>query len=389
MDTHKTLQELPEISERERKRYARHIIIPEVGESGQKKLKSSSSLIVGTGGLGSPVAYYLCAAGVGKIGLVDYDKVDITNLQRQILHFDGDVGRPKLKSAKEKLSDLNPDVKIELHEIKLTSENAMEVISEYDIVIDGTDNFASRYLINDACVFLKKPNVHGSIFRFEGQVTVFDAVQGACYRCLFPEPPPAEAAPNCAEAGVLGVLPGIVGCIQATEAVKYLLNIGDSLCGKLLTIDALTMEFRTYEIKKDPGCKVCSENPQITELIDYEEFCGVNQENEKQYGVQQIDVKQLAQKIQNEEGFILLDVREEFELAISKLDNFVHISMDDIYERHTELDKEKEILVICRTGNRSNKVAAYLMNKGFKNVKNVAGGINAFAEEIDPSIAVY
>lgn len=389
MDKQKASQELPELSERERKRYARHIIIPEIGVTGQRKLKNSSALIVGTGGLGSPAAYYLCAAGVGRIGLVDYDKVDITNLQRQILHFDGDVGRPKLKSAKEKLSDLNPDIKIDLHETKLTSENAMEIISQYDIVIDGTDNFPARYLINDACVFLKKPNVHGSIFRFEGQVAVFDAVKGACYRCLFPEPPPEEAAPNCAEAGVLGVLPGIVGCIQATEAIKYLLKIGDTLCGKLLAIDALSMEFRTYEIKKDSECKVCGAYPQITELINYEEFCGVNQENEKQYGVQQIDVKQLAQKMQNGEDFILLDVREAFELEISKLNKFIHIPMNEIYEKHEQLDKHKEIIVICRTGNRSNKVSAYLMNKGFSNVKNLAGGINAYAEEIDPNITVY
>ncbi len=371
-------------------RYARHLAIPEVGAEGQRKLCRSSALLIGAGGLGSPAGFYLAAAGVGKIGIVDADVVDRTNLQRQILHRDADVGRKKVQSAAESLSALNPTVELIPHDVRLDSSNAISILSQYDIVIDGSDNFPTRYLVNDACVMLKKPNVHGSVYRFEGQASLFFPPSGPCYRCLYPQPPPPEAAPNCAEAGVLGVLPGIVGCIQAVEAIKFLLGIGETLVGRLLQIDSLEMKFRQFRISRDPNCPVCGDAPSITKLIDYEQFCAAARTtNEQQMEVPQMNVTTLNQKLHSGERFVLLDVREPFELEISRLDPCVHIPMSQVAKRMNDLDKEAEIAVICRTGRRSNEIAALLIKNGFKSVSNVAGGINAFAERIDPTLRTY
>ncbi|HWP30916.1 MAG TPA: molybdopterin-synthase adenylyltransferase MoeB [Fimbriimonadales bacterium] len=377
------------LTEEELQRYSRHMVIPEVGIEGQERLKNSSVLLVGVGGLGSPVAYYLAAAGVGRLGLVDYDIVDRTNLQRQILHFDTDVGKAKLQSAKQKLLSLNPDIEIELHETKLTRDNALSIFETYDVIVDGTDNFPTRYLVNDACVLYGKPNVYGSIFRFEGQVSVFFAKEGACYRCLYPEPPPPGLIPSCADAGVLGVLPGVIGSLQATEVLKLLLGIGEPLVGTLLSFDALRMEFSAYRVTKDPECPICGKNPTITQLIDYEDFCGLRERRLKGRSVPEITVHELEKMRSEGIPFLLLDVREDFELKISRLDPCVHIPMGEVAKRMSELPRDREIVVLCRSGNRSKKVTEDLLRSGFRKVSNLAGGINAYAREINPSIQAY
>jgi molybdopterin/thiamine biosynthesis adenylyltransferase/rhodanese-related sulfurtransferase len=370
------------------RRYARHVIMPEVGAEGQRRLKSSSALVVGVGGLGSPVALYLVAAGVGRIGLVDFDAVDETNLHRQIMHFSTDVGKPKLQSAKEKLRAMNPLIEIETHETRLTSQNALDILSGYDVILDGTDNFPTRYLVNDACVLLKKPNVYASIFRFEGQVSVFWAERGPCYRCLFPEPPPPGEVPSCAEAGVLGVLPGIVGCLQANEAIKLMLGIGEPLVGSLLVLDALATTFRKLTLDKDPSCPVCSERPTITQLIDYDQFCGMKMEAIVDE-TPEVTVQDLDRKLKNGEAFVLLDVREPGELEVSRLDPCIHIPMSEVADRLGELNPTDEILVLCRSGNRSGTITRMLIQAGYPRAKNVAGGINEYARAIDPKMRLY
>lgn len=373
------------LSALENSRYARHFVIPEIGREGQIRLKSSSVLIVGVGGLGSPAALYLAAAGVGHLGLVDFDRVDRSNLHRQILHFDSDVGKPKLQSAFEKIHALNPFVEVTLYETPLHRENALEILSQYDVILDGTDNFATRYLVNDACVLLNKPNVHASIFRFEGQASVFLRGHGPCYRCLFPSPPPAGSVPNCAEAGVLGVLPGIMGSIQAVETIKLLLEIGQPLLGELLLFDALSMDFRKLRVSRNSGCVLCGDSPSIDQLIDYESFCNAK----KAEPVPGISVHELAERLRNGSGFVLLDVREKDELEIARLDPCEHIPMDDIEKQLHKLHPDDEILVICRTGRRSAIIAELLVSKGFIHAKNVEGGINAYAREIDNSLPEY
>ncbi|MGB2869031.1 MAG: molybdopterin-synthase adenylyltransferase MoeB [Bacteroidota bacterium] len=371
-------------------RYSRHIIMPEVGVVGQRKLKTSGVLLVGAGGLGSPVAMYLAAAGVGKIGIVDDDVVDASNLQRQILHSSDSVGKSKLSSARERLRGINPYVEVELFETRLTSENALEILHAFDVVVDGADNFPTRYLVNDACVLLKKPNVYGSIFRFEGQVSVFDAEQGPCYRCLYPEPPPPGLVPSCAEGGVFGVLPGIIGTIQATEVLKLLLGIGDPLVGRLLLLDALKMQFRELRLRKNPDCPVCGSHPSIRDLIDYEEFCGIktSRQREDEMGVPDISVEELSKRLKQHEEVFILDVREPNEHEFVNIGGLL-MPLNDLPRRMEELDRSKEIVVYCRSGSRSARAAAFLQKAGFTKVKNLAGGILAWADRIDPSKPKY
>ncbi|MCI0353221.1 MAG: molybdopterin-synthase adenylyltransferase MoeB, partial [Acidobacteriales bacterium] len=350
--------EAVDLNHEEIKRYSRHLIMPEVGMQGQRKLKAASVLLIGTGGLGSPLALYLAAAGVGRIGLVDYDVVDYSNLQRQVIHGTKDVGRSKLDSAADRLRDINPHIQIDTYHTLLTSENALELFAPYDIIVDGTDNFPTRYLVNDACVLLGKPNVYGSIFRFEGQATIFYAKEGPCYRCLFPEPPPPGLVPSCAEGGVLGVLPGTVGAIQATETIKLILGAGNNLIGRLLMYDALNMTFDFVKLRKNPRCPVCGENPTVTELIDYEQFCGMPQNDhvptEAEATVPVISVDEVKAKIDAEQDFILLDVREPHEWEISDIDEATHhIPKNKVLERLGELDTAREIVVYCKTGQRS------------------------------------
>lgn len=385
-DNEKDLNKIT-FSKEEILRYSRHLIMPEVGMKGQKKLKASSILMIGAGGLGSPIGMYLTAAGIGTLGIIDFDVVDETNLQRQLLHGTNDVGRPKLESAKEKLSKINPNVKINLHETRLTSENALEIISKYDLVVDGTDNFPTRYLVNDACVLLGKPYVYGSIFRFEGQVTVFDSKNGPCYRCLYPTPPPPGLVPSCAEGGVLGILPGIIGSLQALEAIKLIIDEGDSLVGRLLLFDALKLKFRELKLRKNPDCPVCGENPTIHELIDYEQFCGIST-NENQDFQDTINVHQLKQKLDKGEDIFILDVREPHEYEISNMGGYL-IPLNELPNRINELDTSKEIVVHCQVGVRSARAVQFLKQSGFKKVKNLTGGINAWAEKIDKNIPVY
>jgi adenylyltransferase/sulfurtransferase len=378
-----------ELNREEFLRYGRHLIIPEVGLEGQRKLKSASVLIIGAGGLGSPLAFYLTAAGVGRIGIVDFDVVDLSNLQRQILHTTKDVGRSKLESAREKLESLNPNVKIETYEMRLTSENALDLIKEYDIVVDGTDNFPTRYLVNDACVFLKKPNVYGSIFRFEGQVSVFYADKGPCYRCLYKEPPPPGLVPSCAEGGVLGVLPGIIGTIQALETIKLILGIGEPLIGKLLLFDALKMKFRELKLRKDPECPVCGENPTVKELIDYEAFCGITPEQILHQSGLEITPEELKEKLENGEDIILIDVREPVEYEINRIEGSKLIPLSKLPEKVNELDQTREIVLYCKMGGRSARAVQLLRELGFTRVKNLAGGIDAWIEKIDPTMPRY
>lgn len=377
-------------------RYSRHLILPEVGMAGQKKLRAASVLIIGAGGLGCPIALYLTAAGVGRLGLVDFDVVDRTNLQRQILYGESVVGVPKVEAAAERLRDLNPDVEIETYPVRLTSENALQIMGDYDIIIDGTDNFPTRYLTNDAAVILGKPYIYGSIFRFEGQVSVFLSQpfngfeRGPCYRCLFPAPPPPGAVPSCAEGGVLGVLPGIVGALQAAEAIKLIVGIGEPLIGKMMLIDTLRMEFRTVKIRRNPNCPVCGDNPTIRELIDYEEFCGLRRGEVPESDEIFITPQDLKAKLDANEPLLLLDVREPEELEISEFPHpYKHIPLDDLLERVNELDLTTDIVVFCRNDQRSRLAAQMLQRMGFTRVKVLKGGINAWAQEIDPSVPQY
>jgi adenylyltransferase/sulfurtransferase len=382
---------LPELSHEEILRYSRHLLIPEVGLDGQKKLKGSSALIIGTGGLGSPVALYLAAAGIGHIGLVDYDVVDSTNLQRQIIHGTDRVGALKVESARDRMLDVNPDIDIEIYNEPFTSENAMQIAQDFDILIDGTDNFPTRYLTNDVCVFLGKPNVYGSIFRFDGQASVFFAEEGPCYRCLFPEPPPPGLVPSCAEGGVLGVLPGTIGTIQATEALKVLLGIGSPLTGKLLLYNALDMSFDFVKLKKNPNCRVCSPNADIKELIDYEEFCGVPgfDHDEGSAGADwDITAPELSDRLKGNH-LKLVDVREPHELQISTLPDVVNIPLGTLAARLSELDSAEEMVILCKSGTRSARALELLVTAGFKKVKNLKGGINAWAQEVDESLPIY
>jgi molybdopterin/thiamine biosynthesis adenylyltransferase/rhodanese-related sulfurtransferase len=383
---------LPELSADDLSRYSRHLILPEVGMEGQRRIKDARVLCVGTGGLGSPLAFYLAAAGIGTLGLVDFDVVDASNLQRQIIHSTKDIGRKKLDSAEEKLTALNPAIKIVKHDTMLSSANALGIMKDYDIVADGTDNFPTRYLVNDACVLLGKPNVYGSIFRFEGQASVFATEAGPCYRCLYPEPPPPGLVPSCAEGGVLGILPGLVGVIQATEVIKLILGKGDSLVGRLLLVDALNMRFRELKLRKNPECPVCGTNPSVTALIDYEHFCGIvpetPQEKNVKNGIPQLTVKELKARRDAGEDIFLLDVREPYEYQIAQIGGTL-IPQNDVPNRLAEIPRDREIIVHCRSGARSQKIAELLKQSGYKDVANVAGGILAWADEIDPSVQKY
>jgi adenylyltransferase/sulfurtransferase len=387
---------LPELTNDELGRYSRHLILPEVGMEGQQRLKAAKVLCVGTGGLGSPLALYLAAAGIGTLGLVDFDTVDSSNLQRQIIHSTKDIGRKKIDSAQEKLNALNPALKVVKHDTMLSSANALEIFAQYDIIADGTDNFQTRYLVNDACVLLNKPNAYGSIFRFEGQASVFATKEGPCYRCLYPEPPPPGLVPSCAEGGVLGILPGIVGVIQATEVIKLILGKGEPLIGRLLLVDALSMRFRELKLRKNPDCPVCGTHPTVTQLIDYDQFCGIAPEPAQaahvKNGIPQISVKELkarldAKKIGTDD-FFLLDVREPYEVQIAQIGGYL-IPQNDVAARIGELDPAKEIVVHCRSGARSQRIAELLQQNGFARVSNVAGGILAWSDEIDPSVQKY
>lgn len=383
---------LPELSRQEILRYSRHLLIPEVGLSGQRKLKNSSVLIIGTGGLGSPLALYLTAAGIGRIGIVDFDVVDSSNLQRQVIHGTSTVGISKVESARQRMIDLNPDILIDVYNEPFTSENAMRIAAPYDILIDGTDNFPTRYLVNDVCVLLGKPNVYGSIFRFEGQLSVFDASRGPCYRCLFPEPPPPGLVPSCAEGGVLGVLPGTIGTLQATEAIKVLLGIGQPLIGKLLIYDALEMSFQFVRLRKNPNCKICSANPEVTELIDYDAFCGVPGRSHDEGSAGSgwdITATELAARLKEGNHLRLIDVREPHELEISALPNEELIPLGELASRLSELNTADDIVIFCKSGTRSARALELLVSAGFRKVKNLKGGINAWAEDIDPSLPIY
>ncbi len=375
------------LTKEEIKRYSRHLILPEVGLEGQQKLRGSSALIVGMGGLGAPLGMYLTAAGVGRLGLVDFDTVEESNLQRQVLFDSGDLKKPKLKAAQERLEGLNPGVQVETHEVRLTSENALDILADYDVIIDGTDNFPTRYLVNDASVLLGKPNVYGSIFRFEGQVSVFDATRGPCYRCLYPEPPPPGLVPSCAEGGVLGVLPGVVGSLQAMEALKVLLGKGDTLVGRLLLFDAMKMEFRELKLRKDPGCPVCGENPTVTELIDYEAFCGLGEEDALDSAFQ-VDVAEAAEMVEKSEA-MLLDVREPMEWQIVHIEGAKLMPVGEVPYKVGELSTADNIIVHCHTGARSARVTQFLRDLGFQRVWNMAGGIDAWAAQIDPTLTRY
>ncbi len=371
------------------KRYSRHLILPDVGMAGQLKLKQSSALVVGAGGLGNPLLQYLGAAGVGRIGIVDFDTIDLTNLQRQVMYGTKDVGRKKLEVAKERVQAINPNVDVQTYDTRLTSENALDVLRGYDVVIDGTDNFPTRYLVNDAAVLLGKPNVYGSIFRFEGQASVFWATKGPCYRCLYAEPPPPGLVPSCAEGGVLGVLPGIVGSIQAIEALKVLLGTGDTLVGRLLVFDAMKMKFRELRLRKNPDCPVCGAHPTIKELIDYEEFCGVNAPGERVSEELLITPEELKEKLDDGGSVVLLDVREPLEWEIAHLDGAVLMPVAQVPNRVNELSTADEIVVYCKTGVRSARVTNFLRELGFRKVKNLAGGIDEWADRVDPGMPRY
>jgi len=382
---------LPQLSTEEMARYSRHLILPEVGMEGQQKLKAAKVLCIGTGGLGSPLAFYLAAAGIGTLGLVDFDVVDSSNLQRQIIHSTKDVGRSKIVSATEKLVALNPFLNVVQHETMLTSQNAIEIISQYDIVADGTDNFPTRYLVNDACVLTGKPNAYGSIFRFEGQASVFATEHGPCYRCLYPEPPPPGLVPSCAEGGVLGILPGLVGVIQATEVIKLILGKGEPLIGRLLLVNSLDMKFRELKLRKNPECPVCGKNPTVTKLIDYQQFCGIVPEAKvaaEKNGIPQMSVTELKQKLDAGEDVFILDVREPYEYQIAQIGGHL-IPLGELPNRLGELDTEKNIVVQCKSGGRSQRAAEFLAQNGFSKLHNLAGGILAWSNEIDPDVPRY
>src|SRR5882724_7827780 len=373
-------------------RYSRHLIIPEVGIEGQKKLKAAKVLLVGTGGLGAPLGLYLAAAGIGRIGLVDFDVVDFTNLQRQVIHSTKDVGRNKIDSAAEKMQGINPHLVIAKHEVALTSENALDILKDYDYVVDGTDNFPTRYLVNDACVLLGKPNVYGSIFRFEGQSTVFAYEGGPCYRCLYPEPPPPGLVPSCAEGGVLGILPGTIGLIQATETVKLILGIGEPLVGRLMLYDALAMRFRELKLRKNPDCPICGDHRTITELIDYNQFCGIPaHEPAPAPGVAEgeIDPVEVKAKIDRGDPFVLIDVREPHEYQIAKIPYAKLIPLGELPKRVNELNSADEIVAHCKSGTRSAKAVEFLKQAGFRKVKNMKGGILAWSDKVDPTVPKY
>jgi adenylyltransferase/sulfurtransferase len=384
--------ELPELTTDDLSRYSRHLILPEVGMEGQQKLKAARVLCVGTGGLGSPLALYLTAAGIGTLGLVDFDVVDASNLQRQIIHSTKDIGRSKLDSAEEKLKALNPDINIVKHNTMLSSANALDILKDYDIVADGTDNFPTRYLVNDACVLLRKPNAYGSIFRFEGQASVFATEQGPCYRCLYPEPPPPGLVPSCAEGGVLGILPGLVGVIQATEVIKLILGKGEPLIGRLLLVDALNMRFRELKLRKNPDCPVCGTHPTVTKLIDYQQFCGIAPETPQEKivknGIPQLTVKELKRRIDAGEDVQLIDVREPYEYQIAQIGGKL-IPQNDVPNRLAEIDRDRDVIVHCRSGARSQRIAEFLKQAGYPNVVNLAGGILAWSDEIDPKVQKY
>lgn len=381
-----------DLTPQEYQRYARHLSIPEVGVDGQRRLKAASVLCIGAGGLGSPIAMYLAAAGVGRLGLVDPDTVEFSNLQRQILHGTDDVGRPKLDSAIDTLQAINPEVTIETYKERFTSENARQIAESYDVIIDGTDNFATRYLSNDLAVLTGKPNVYGSIFRFEGQCSVFAPhLGGPCYRCMFPEPPEPGMVPSCAEGGVLGVLPGVVGNMQAIEAIKLIMGIGTPLLGRLIHFDALNFRFRDFKLRRDPECPVCGENPSITELIDYDEFCGTGRGNEQTASLPEIDVHELEKRLEQRQDrpFILLDVREQVEHKICSLPDAVLIPLGELAERLDELDRDSEIIIHCKAGGRSAKALELLLSKDFDNICHVQGGIDAWSELIDSDVPRY
>jgi molybdopterin/thiamine biosynthesis adenylyltransferase/rhodanese-related sulfurtransferase len=382
-----------QLSNDEIARYSRHLIMPEVTLEGQKRLKAASVLVIGTGGLGSPIVLYLAAAGIGRLGLVDYDIVDFSNLQRQILHTTKDVGRKKLNSAKDRIREINPNVQVDLHHVLFTSENAMELAADYDILIDGTDNFPTRYLSNDVCVFQKKPNVYGSIFRFDGQATVFAPhLGGPCYRCMFPEPPPPGEVPTCAEGGVLGVLPGIIGTIQAIEAIKLILGEGDPLLGRLVHFDALQMKFREFKLRRDPKCPVCGENPTITKPIDYEQFCGIPAARQAAAELEKlpsVPAKELKRKLDAGEKVVLVDIRDKHEWDICRFPGAILIPPSELPSRLAELDSADEIVLYCKNGGRSGAALKILMDAGFSRVANLHGGLDAWAEEVDPSFPKY
>jgi adenylyltransferase/sulfurtransferase len=385
-----TITGLPTLEHDEILRYSRHLIIPNVGMDGQRKLKAARVLLIGAGGLGSPLALYLAAAGVGTLGLVDFDVVDMTNLQRQVLHGTKDVGRPKLDSARDRILDVNPHVHVEGYETRLTSENALEILRDYDLVIDGTDNFPTRYLTNDACVLLGKPNVYGSIYRFEGQASVFATAEGPCYRCLFREPPPPGLVPSCAEGGVLGVLPGLIGTIQATEGIKLLLGIGEPLIGRLLLVDALALKFRTVKLRKDPSCPMCGTH-EIRELIDYEQFCGIDPTAAADggAGVPEITPDELAVRLRRNDDFDLVDVREPYELDIARIDGARLVPLATLAASLSTLDSARDIVVMCRSGARSAKAVRQLQGAGFRRVWNLAGGILRWSDDVDPLVPKY
>ncbi|HUL59525.1 MAG TPA: molybdopterin-synthase adenylyltransferase MoeB [Anaeromyxobacteraceae bacterium] len=380
--------ELPPLSQDEILRYSRHLIIPDVGVQGQRRLKAARILMVGAGGLGSPVGLYLAAAGVGTLGIVEFDTVDVTNLQRQVLHGTKDVGRKKIDSARDRIHDVNPNVDVVAHETRLTSENALEIIGAYDLVVDGTDNFQTRYLVNDACVLLGKPNVYGSIFRFEGQSTVFCSAEGPCYRCLYPEPPPPGLVPSCAEGGVLGVLPGLLGLVQATEAIKLAVGVGEPLVGRLLLVDALRMEFRTVKLRRDPRCPACGTR-EIKQLVDYEQFCGVRGAEEEIRGVPVITPRELEQRLARGDDLDLIDVREPREWEIGRIEGARLAPLSSFAEALSTLDSARDVVVYCKVGGRSARVVRQLQAAGFRRVWNLDGGILRWSEDVDPTVPRY
>src|SRR5688500_9190937 len=387
-------KELPTLSAEEIKRYSRHLIMPEMGMDAQRALKSKSVLCIGAGGLGSPAAMYLAAAGIGRLGIVDFDVVDYSNLQRQLLHTTNDVGRTKHKSARDKVVALNPHVQVDTYEEALSSDNAMRLVKGYDVILDGTDNVPTRYLVNDACVLSGTPNAYGSIFRFEGQASVFATKEGPCYRCLYPEPPPPGLVPSCAEGGVLGVLPGIIGVIQATEAIKVILGIGEPLIGRFLIYDALKMKFRELKLRKDPECPVCGTNPTVTKLIDYEQFCGIRPEPQAQssgatVSEWEITPVELKKKLDAGDDLFILDVREPNEYQINRIPGSTLIPLGELPRRYPELDPEQDIVVNCKMGGRSAKAVDYLKSVGFKRVKNLRGGILEWIDKVDPTQPKY
>ncbi len=382
------------LSPEELRRYNRHIILPEVGLEGQTRLKESSVLLIGAGGLGSPAAMYLAAAGVGRIGIVDFDIVDESNLQRQIIHGQSTLGKPKLESARSRLLDINSHLQVDGYNLALSSDNALKLFQDYDVIADGTDNFPTRYLVNDACVLAGKPNVYGSIFRFEGQVSVFNYQGGPCYRCLYSEPPPPGLVPSCAEGGVFGVLPGVIGCMQATEVIKILIGFGEVASGRLLMYDALTMKFRQVTLRKNKHCVLCGDKPTVTELIDYQAFCGIPQQEEKPvaadpYEISIYELKAYLERSSSDDAIKILDVREPYEAEISKLNGSLLIPLGQLQDRYGELDSDQEWIVHCRSGGRSASAVEFLRSKGFKKIKNLVGGINAYAQEVDQSLSVY